>query len=221
MPATERDQRGQVVTALVVMVFAAILAVVVVGLIPLGQATDESSQASNAADAAALGAANVIRGDLLDRVSRLRYEDLDRLGRTGPCSLGRDGAEEYAARNSAMVTDYCYFPSEDRIEVGVQLRSTGVDGAPARARAAASPGGLNVSSCRRWDDPRPTTTTTPTPPTTAAEPIIALPPPPTYPPGTELRCDGVVLRFSITSGGRAELVPPGLLARVLVPRLVA
>ena len=81
-------ERGQVVTAIVVMVFAAILAVVVLGLIPLGQATDESSQASNAADAAALGAANVVRDDLLRRVSRLRYEDLDRLGRTGPCSLG-------------------------------------------------------------------------------------------------------------------------------------
>ncbi len=77
--------------------------------------------------------------------------------------MGRDGAEEHAARNSAMVTDYCYFASEDRIEVGVQLRTTGVDGAPARARAAASR----------------------------------------------------------TSGGRAELVAPGLLARVLVPDLVA
>ena len=129
--------------------------------------------------------------------------------------------EEYAARNSAVVTDYCYFPLEDRVEVGVQLRSTGVDGGPARARAAASPGGLNLASCRRRDDPRPTTTTSSPPPTTAGAPTTTLPPLPTYPPGTELRCDGVVLRFSITSGGRAELVPPGHLARVLVPRLVA
>lgn len=214
----EAGEDGQVVTALVVMVSGIILAIVVAGLIPLGQATDESSQASNAADAAALGGATAVRDVLLAEVARLRFDDLDALGRSWPCSMGRDGAEDFAARNAAVVTRYCYFPLEDRIEVDVQLRSTGLPGnGPARARAVASVG-LRLSTCRRRDDPSPPTTTTATVADPAAPPTA--PPPPAYPPGTELRCRGAVLRFVVAPDGRVQLVPPGRLADVLVPRLI-
>ena len=123
--ASRNEEDGQVVTALIVLVFGLILLVTVIGLVPLGQATDEASQASNAADAAALGAAKMIRDTLLDELlhASLRYEDLDRdgLGRGPGCSMGRSGADDYAGRNAARVVSYCYDRRDSRVEVDVQL----------------------------------------------------------------------------------------------------
>ncbi|MGH9153366.1 MAG: hypothetical protein ACRD03_13430 [Acidimicrobiales bacterium] len=116
------------------------------------------------------------------------------------------------------MTRYCYFPMEDRIEVDVQLRSTGLPGnGPARARAVASVG-LDLSTCRRRDDPPPTTTTTADPAAPPSPPPP--PPPPALPRGTELRCRGAVLRFIVAPDGRLQLVPPGRLADLLTPRLI-
>lgn len=222
-PGAPPDEGGQVVTAVVVMTAGILLAMLFAAVFPLGQATAESSQASNAADSAALGAATAVRRDLLDRLRFLRFEDLDLFGRTGPCSVGRMGAEEFAAKNAAVVRSYCYRPADGRVEVEVQLRGTGGEGQPARGRAAASPG-FNLASCTRRDDPLPTTTTTTPAPTTAppgpTTTTTTTPLPPAYPPGTELRCGSVVLRFTIASDGRVQLVPPGRLAALLTPRLV-
>jgi hypothetical protein len=216
-------QGGQAVTAVVVMAFGIILAVAVGGLIPLGQATDESSQANNAADAAALGGAHAIRGVLLDRLVSLPFGDLDSLGSGDVCSMGRGAAEEYAARNRATLSRYCYYAPEDRIEVEVQMRWTGLDGvAPAKARAVASVG-LSFASCKRRDDPLPPMTTT----TAGTSTVTALPitaPPvtmPRLPLATELRCRGAVLRFEVDpDDGRAVLVAPRSLAALLTPRLI-
>ncbi|HET7489139.1 MAG TPA: hypothetical protein VFJ85_14505 [Acidimicrobiales bacterium] len=218
MTALRRGQDGQVVTAVVVMTLGCVLAVVLNRMVPLGGATDEAGQASNAADAAALGAAASAREWLLARFAVLRFEDLDGLGRGGTCSIGRAGADAYAARNGARVTSYCYDAGRNRIDVEVQMRSTAVVGPRAQAASAASLG-LDLRSCARRDDPAPTTTTAvttlPPPP-----PPPAAPPAPAYPPGTELRCAGTVLGFAVAPDGRVTLTPPGRLAGLLVPRLV-
>lgn len=215
---------GQVVTALVVLAFAMILAVVVVGLAPLGQATDESSQAANAADAAALAGANEVRDLLLADVGQLRFEDLDVFlrGSTGCSATGRAAAEDYAQRNGAAVTSYCYRPIRDRIEVEVRMRATGLpSGGPARGDAVAALG-MNFAGCTRHDDPVPTTTTTTATTLVDAAPILPpLPPLPELPLGTTLRCGPLRLRFDVVPvTGELQLVPPERLAQVLTPRLI-
>ena len=216
-PGSHHDERGLVVTAVVLMAIVAFSAAAVAVVAPLGQATDEASQAENAADAAALAGAAGVRQGLLDAVAGLRFDDLDDLGRNGCCTIGRARAADFAARNAARLTSYCYEAESGRVEVKVQMLATGVEGAPARARAAASLG-LDLSSCSRRDDPLPTTTTAAAVPPSNPPGVTA--PPPTYPAGTELRCRGTVLRFAVEPDGRLRLVPPDRLAALLVPRLV-
>lgn len=212
-----RDERGLVVTAVVLMAIVGFTAVAVAVVAPLGQATDEASQAENAADAAALAGATGVRKALLAALPGWRFDDLDDLGRSAGCTVGRPGAADFAARNAARLTSYCYEARSGRVEVEVEMVATGVEGAPARAEAAASLG-LDLSSCSRRDDPVVTTTTVAVvPPPTSTGPAA---PSPTYPAGTELRCGANVLRFAVEPDGRLRLVPPGRLAALLVPRLV-
>ncbi len=213
---------GQVVTALVVLAFGIILSLVVLGLVPLGQASDESSQAANAADAAALAGATEIRKRLLVEVGRLVFEELDGfLSGSNACSaVGRSAAEDYAARNGASVTSYCYRPARDRIEVDVKMKNTGLGASgPARGHAVASLG-LNFTDCTRTDDPVPTTTTTPTTLLDPVPTVPTLPPLPPLPLGTSLRCGPLQLRFNVLPDGRLKLVPAGRLGELLIPRLI-
>lgn len=148
-------EHGQAVTAVVILVFALIVGVSFLGVIPLGQATDESGQAGNAADASALAGATAIRERLLDELTNLRFDDRSGLFGTLTCGLGRGGAEDYAARNGAAVTSYCYYPAQDRVEVTVRMLDSAVGKGRTATAGSAAPLGISPARCRFDDDALP------------------------------------------------------------------
>lgn len=217
--APRRSQEGQAVTAVVILAFGIIAAVFVMGVIPLGQATDEASQAENAADAAVLAGATAIRDRLLDELTNLRFDTRSGLLGGLTCGLGRGAAEDYAARNEAAVTSYCYYPARDRVEVSVRMLASSVGQGRTATAAAAASLGLTPTTCSFDDDPLPPPPSPPPPPPG----LPPLPPVagPLYPLGTSLRCGSVSLRFDIDpSVGLLQLRSPGLLEGLLEPRLI-
>jgi hypothetical protein len=211
--------RGQVATAVMMIVSIAVVAVVVLGVLRLGGAVDARGQSQTAADAAALAGAGAVRDELVGILTGLpsKHAFFNALG----CGLGHSDASSFAARNDARVVRYCYHPAADEIRVTVENRRAGEAG-PARSCATAALG-LPLGACRFEDEERPT----PSPRHTedgdeddesepSEDPDL----------GTELRCGPLTVRFLVKGGdGRlALLTPPGQLRseldRLLVPRLV-
>jgi hypothetical protein len=205
-----------VITAIVLLAFVASLFVFVVGVVPLGRATDERGRAENAADAAALAGATAVH----ERLGR--FADHDRRAFGGPDEaldwavpgLGQHEAEDFAERNGARLTSYRYNPLADRVEVAVELVDAGVgDAGPANATASAAIGstirpcdtrpavaGLldrvreHLDAIRAWAD-----TAAGFAPDPDADPPVAPPdaPPTPEPVEVDSTCGGVGLRFEL------------------------
>lgn len=212
--------RGQVATALMMIVTIAVLTVTVYAILPVGAASDESARSQTAADAAALAAATQIRDNLpagFFAVLRDRDDLLDPL--PFPCGLGRDAAESYAARNQARVTSYCYSAADGHIRVSVENDESQVQpGAPARSSAEAATG-FDPTQCTWVEDTPPP----PDPDNPPPEPDPDAPPPDTP---LELQCGGLTLDYVVDgTTGKLRLQTPlpvilQQLRALMRPRLV-
>jgi hypothetical protein len=191
----QRDDRGQVTTALVLIVSTALLSVALLGIVLIGRGVDSKSKAQTAADAAALAGASVLTDVLPDLVGLLNSVN-DNLASHVGCDLGRAEAEDYAAKNGASLTDYCFDLASGRVSVAVRMNEpVSDDVGPATARAVASTG-LDLAGCGFTDpspsddpddpdDPEPTDGPTDGPP----------PPPPDS--STSLDCGPLQVEFVI------------------------
>lgn len=103
-------------------------------------ASNESSNAQHAADAAALGGARGVLDDLPDDLV-LGFSTLTEIpGMVGGGTClqnGRGRAGELAAANGAGLTSYCYNVWSDEVSVSVRMHSTAVAGEPTSAKAEA------------------------------------------------------------------------------------
>lgn len=179
MTRLSRDDRGQITTALVMV---GIVMLVALGLLvtKLGQAADQKSKVQIAADAAALAGAQQIRMEAPGRI-------LSAIGSghggnpfpgNGCIGVGQDAAKDFADRAGAAVTEYCYTPSTDTVQVYVKNRDwdVSVSAAPARAQAEARVG-WPLGACDTLVPltpipPLPSTTSPPTDsPTTTPTPV--------------------------------------------------
>lgn len=187
-------ERGQVTTAIVLSVTVGLVAVALFGLVALARGADERTKSQSAADAAALAGADALN-DLLPGLfaqigSKHGWRDV--FG----CGLGRGAAADFASRNDATLTDYCFDVGDDEVRVRVRMNDPVTDDVgPATAKATARTG-LDLGHCD-WDDeepPTPSTTSPSTTPTSSPSPTTTEPPP-DY--GTTLRCHGVTVRFVV------------------------
>jgi hypothetical protein len=186
-PAARRGEQGQIGMVLLAMVFA--LMVGGVYIVTYGAEQEVSAQSRAAADAAALAGATVGVDEI---VGRLVAREIDF---ALSCGLGRGRAADFAARNGARLTDYCFGP-DGTVRVTVEV-ARGSSGDQESERAAAR---IALPSCTE-------TTPTPTPtPTATSAPA----------PEVERSC-------SIPGLGRIRLGPRLDVARIreaLQPRLV-
>jgi len=159
------DERGQVTTALVMVVILGLTAVATLGVFALARGVDDRSRAQTAADAAALAGAGVLGDALPEILGLLDAKDGDLASYVG-CDLGRADAEEYAAANDATLTAYCFDLASGEVTVEVRMQDpVSDDTGPAEAGAVASTG-LDLGSCLFEDDAvevQPSPTSTPTP----------------------------------------------------------
>jgi len=137
-----RRRRDAGATPVTVVIGIGILVALFAGVITTmaAVASDESSNAQHAADAAALGGARGMLDDLPTDVL---------LGFTTPGEIpimvgggtclqnGRSEAERLASANGADLTSYCYNVWADEVSVSVRLRSTAVAGDKVSAKAEA------------------------------------------------------------------------------------
>lgn len=224
-----RGDRGQVATAVMIIVAVAVTAVVTLGVLPLGAASNEKGQSQTAADAAALAGAEAVRDRLVEGIGRVNGigpsgvpSVVETLNDVFSCGFGRDQAAALASRNGADLVSYSW--CGDRVDAAVQnVRSSG--GAPARSRAAADLG-IRLDECRLDGLPEPHPDPTPTP-TVSEDPEDPPPssPPPEPPPDLdlELRCGDLAVDVRLL-GATGVLELRADLARLrdrLEPRLVA
>jgi uncharacterized membrane protein len=144
------DDRGQVVTALAVLVVLGLCLVTVKIMLPIGRAGDLRERAQAAADAAALAAAGEVRKEVLRRWSQ-PLADVDAVADWVSCDVGSAAADDYAGRNDARVTRYCYATATGRAQVQVQ-GLTSINGGRPLAGAEAQIG-IAWGSCRWLPDP--------------------------------------------------------------------
>lgn len=146
-------------------------------------ARTEGSQATYAADAAALGGAQGVLEDAPDSLMAGfgRTSDIADLLGGGSClQTGRAKAEQLAAANGAAVTSYCWNVFRDQVTAAVRMNGTDVSGPPASADAEAATT-FEARACSldpSFDEPTPE----PTPSPTGTTPPDAPPPPPPPPP---------------------------------------
>lgn len=190
-----RDDAGQVVSALVIVVALGLVLVAVRVLLPVARSADLSQRAQAAADAAALAGADQLVDDLR-RHWTTPFLDPDDVTRWMACGSGSGRARTYAARNDARLVAYCYVLGTDRIQVRVEGR-TSIEGSRPRAEATAELG-VQWSACR-WQ------------------------PHPTDPRIERWTCPGLEVPFRIdpATKKRVAAVPPGWWNNRFVPRLVA
>jgi hypothetical protein len=161
--ARVRRERGQAAMWLVLTMAFLFLALGVTAYSRLVSATDEVSGLQSAADAAALAGAQSIARDAPEAI-----KDAVRTGGGIPCGLGRSEAQDFAARNGATVTEYCYFPVQDRIEVTVRSQAV-LESGQRESTSAVAELDLRLGPCVLPDAPEPpdpTPTPTPTPSST-------------------------------------------------------
>ena len=157
-----RAESGQVAMWLILVVAAGLIGLGATAYSRLISATDQVSGLQTAADSAALaGAQSIVR----DAPQAIKDAVLN--GGGLPCGLGRTAAQNFASRNGAEVTGYCYYPVQDRVEVTV--RSTKVlESGQRESTDAVAELGLKLGPCTLPDAPEaPTPTPTPTPTGTA------------------------------------------------------
>jgi uncharacterized membrane protein len=168
MTRLRQDDRGQITTALVMV---GIVLLVALGLLvtKLGQATDQKSKVQTAADAAALAGAQQIRKEVPQLVLTAIHDGAANPFVLNPCGMGEAQARDFAGRAGAAVTEYCYFPGTDTVQVKVESSSLSVSGSKAMAKAEARVGrtlgdcGVLPAATAATASPTPTATL-PTPP---------------------------------------------------------
>ncbi|MFV0463595.1 MAG: pilus assembly protein TadG-related protein [Nostocoides sp.] len=145
------DERGQLTTALTVMVALLMLGFGVSVIVPIARASDQSNRIQNAADAAALAGAQFVADHPHGRiVAALRHTPNPLPGPLFACGDGSGAASDFASRNDSSVTSYCYYPERDRVEVTVRSNFTTESGTPEGGSAAAS-AGLAIAPCDLTD----------------------------------------------------------------------
>ena len=210
------SERGQVATALVMILSVGLVAVGLIGVFALSRGADEKSQAQSAADAAALAGAAAF-DDLVPDIIGLIHSRGGLDGAFG-CGLGRAEAEDFARRNDAALTEYCFDARDDRVRVAVRMNDPVTDDVgPAEAAAEASTG-LGLGDCE-WKDEEPPT---PTPSSSSSSPTTTPSSPPTPPPPPDftstLTCGGFRAEFEVDGEtGRLQLAHLDL--DTLKPRL--
>jgi hypothetical protein len=192
---------GQMPIALVLVTFIFLLVVIFWFAIPLGQATDQKAGSQSAADAAALAAAEHIRDDLgiwiLNETRTADPEHLDRFFDHLEGQFGQSAAENYADLNAGVVTAYSYDHVNDRVDVTVEGKATVTESAGQHSTSSAQAElGLDLGNCRVVDDPteEPDEPDPDDPDADAPDPADPVVVPDV---GTELRCGGLVLHFTI------------------------
>lgn len=158
------NESGQAAMWLVLTMAILFLALGVTAYSRLVSATDEVSGLQTAADAAALAGAQAIARDAPQAI-----KDAVRDGGGIPCGLGRGEAQNFAARNGATVTSYCYYPVQDRIEVTVRSQAV-LESGRRETRSAVAELDLRLGPCVLPDapePPEPEPTPTPTPSSSA------------------------------------------------------
>jgi len=191
-----------------IAVTLALIALLLVGIVPLLSGTEQSARAQTAADASALAGATSVRDRARAELRDVRLVDLALAELTGswrfstavtPMS-GFGSAEDYARRNAADLypARYSYDASGDRVRVGVQLRELAPNDEHAEAVAAASLG-MALADCRFdasrtvvWTTPPPAPSPSPTPtPGATPSPTPTFVPTPVYGPwGFTFSCPG-------------------------------
>ena len=133
--------QSPVMAVLVLAAIAIVAAIFVTGR--LAVATQDKAGAQHGADAAALAGAQFVLDEIPTEVAPgfLSPTDIPVLLGPGRCvQTGRAQAFQLASANGDQLTDYCYDPFTDEIDVTV----SGDDGARAKATAATS---FDAGSC--------------------------------------------------------------------------
>jgi putative Flp pilus-assembly TadE/G-like protein len=151
------DDLGQMPIALVVLTFLGLLvAIFWVGL-PIGQATDQKAGSQSAADAAALAAAKQIADDLPEWIAGAASDvvdgDLPGLFDGLQGGFGLTAAEKFAELNDARIVSYTYDHVNDRIDVTVESKQTSTESTNQHSYSTASAElGLKLGNCEQIDD---------------------------------------------------------------------
>jgi hypothetical protein len=137
-----RRRRDAGATPVTVVIGIGILVALFAGVITTmgAVASNESSGAQHAADAAALGGARGVLDDLPTDLllGFTTPADIPLMVGGGTClGNGRGEAARLAAANGADLTSYCYNVWADEVSVSVKLRSTAVAGDKVSAKAEA------------------------------------------------------------------------------------
>jgi hypothetical protein len=137
-----RRRRDAGATPVTVVIGIGILVALFAGVITTmgAVASNESSGAQHAADAAALGGARGVLDDLPTDLllGFTTPADIPLMVGGGTClGNGRGEAARLAAANGADLTSYCYNVWADEVSVSVKLRSTAVAGDKVTAKAEA------------------------------------------------------------------------------------
>ena len=216
---TDNDRHaeaGQAAMWLILTVAFLLVALATTGYSRLVSATDEVSSLQTAADAAALAGAQAIARDAPQAI-----KDAVRNGGAIPCGLGRSEAQAFAARNGANVTEYCYYPVQDRIEVTVRSQAV-LESGRRESTTSVAELDLRLGPCVLPDapePPEPTPTPTPTPsPSSTATPT----PTPTPTPDDVVkkgRCGEVEFDVTFPGGGGPPSFGWGQLKVEADPRL--
>ncbi|UDY23768.1 pilus assembly protein TadG-related protein [Nocardioides sp. Kera G14] len=137
-----------------------VVAFAVFGIFLMGRGVNDKTEAQTAADAAALAGAQDLVGNVKTLLQGLT--DKTDLGGIGNCNDGKARASDYAEKNGASLTDYCFDSASGEVSVSVTLdHDVSADLGPAKASATATTG-LDLNDCH-WDS-----SDTPTPPPTEA-----------------------------------------------------
>lgn len=113
--ATQRRRReeGQAVTAVAVTTMLLVMGAALWMIYPFGRGESELSKLKSATDAAALAGAQSVVSEAWTNVE----VSLNSKAIAWFCGDGQSRAHEFAQKNDATVTSYCYFPLADRVEV--------------------------------------------------------------------------------------------------------
>ena len=195
-----RGDRGAAVTGVMATVAVALIALLLLAVVPLLSGTEQKARAQTAADAAALAGATSVRDRAAAEVRGVRLVDLAlgelsgswRLSTSVTPMSGFNAAADYAWRNAGVLdpTRYAYDAPGGRVRTEVELRELAPNDEHAAARARAELG-LDLPECRfdagrkivGWTTPPPTPSPPPPPPPPpGATPTPTPTPSPTPPP---------------------------------------
>lgn len=202
--------------ALITLTFIGLLMMIFRFGLPLGQAADQKAGSQSAADAAALAAARQIRDELpywvINRAKSIVDGDLRGLFNDLESGLGADAAANFAELNGAQIVTYTYDHVNDRIDVTVEsnARTSQSTNEPSYSTASAELG-LQLGDCKQLDEAPaekddqelPADKDEQEPPADKDEQDPADDEKPEI--GTELRCGGIVLNFTLGGEGGVRL----------------